>query len=268
MERLTGVPGFLVWFISRWFTDSVERQAAPQKQGRPVTRPQSPATAPLPCCTSFILDDGSATQACDAAYYRSHWCGKPPPENLQFLDDRDCAKRFPANCSREWRCPVASAHAPAAAGWAPAAPLASVRVDRGVLAAVPQLQRVHFAAVLVRRTASGGVLYRYFGGPNHTQPFETWSSSKIFAVANAAVTAERACPAVGGLTAETHGRLGATPLGDLATIICSYDRTMNYSSNSLARYFHDIGGRRQANWLVQDWLGAGVGESFGGNYVK
>lgn len=198
-------------------------------------------------------------------YYRSHWCGKPPPEDLPFLDDRACAKRFPTNCSREWRCPVLTHRAPPT-GWASAAPLASVRVDTSVLASVPQLQAVRFAAVLVRRAASGGVFYRYFGGPNYTQPFETWSSSKIFAMANAAVTVERQCPAVGGLTALTHGRLGFTPLGDLATIVCSYDRTKNYTSNSLARYFHDIGGRQQADWLVREWLGARDGESFGGNY--
>ena len=41
---------------------------------------------------------------------------------------------------------------------------------------------------------------------------------------------------------------------------------MNYTSNSLARYFHDLGGRRQADWLVQQWLGVGTNESFGGNY--
>lgn len=201
-----------------------------------------------------------------ASYYCSHWCGKPPPENLQFLDDRNCAKRFPVNISREWQCPVSSSHAPpASAGWAPAAPLGSVRVDSTTLGSVPQLQTVKMAAIAVQRTSTGAY-YRYFGGPNYTQPFETWSSSKIFAIANAAVTVTRQCPAVGGLTALTHGRLGQTPLGDLATIICSYDRTVNYTSNSLARYFHDLGGRRQANWLVQKWLGAGSSQSFGGNY--
>ena len=211
--------------------------------------------------------EGQSCRDDAAAYYRSHWCGKPPPENLRFLDDRDCAKRFPTNCSREWRCPIVSSHMPTSAGWAPAGPLASLRVDTAVLSSVPELQRVRMAAVLVRRTASGGVFYRYFGGLNHTVPFETWSSSKIFAIANAAITVERQCPVrLGGLTATTHGRLGATPLGDLATIICSYDRTMNYTSNSLARYFHDLGGRRQADWLVQQWLGAGHGQSFGGNY--
>ncbi len=215
--------------------------------------------------------DACSTDTDGGGYYYSNWCGKPPPENLQFLDDRDCAKRFPTNCSRQWRCPVASRQAPpAGAGWAAAAPLSAVSVDTAVLAAVPQLRAVKMAVVLVRRTASDGIFYRYFGGPNYTEPFETWSSSKIFAMANAAVTVERQCPAIGGLpyglSSLTHGKLGPTPLGDLATIICSYDRTKNYTSNSLARYFHDLGGRQQANWLVQEWLGVGASQSFGGNY--
>jgi hypothetical protein len=201
----------------------------------------------------------------NGTYYRAHWCGKPPPENLTFLDDRGCAKRFPTSCSRLWRCPLEGSHPPAAAGWAPASPLKSVQVDTRVLASVPELSSVRFAAVIIRRSASG-VFYRYFGGPNYEQPFETWSSSKIFAMANAATAVDRRCPAIGGLSADTHGKLGLTPLGDLATIICSYDRTMNYTSNSLARYFHDLGGRKRANWLIQEWLGAGKNQSFGGNY--
>ena len=43
------------------------------------------------------------------------------------------------------------------------------------------------------------------------------------------------------VSGEAPGDSIFTPLGDLATIVCSYDRTMNYTSNSLARYFHDLG---------------------------
>jgi hypothetical protein len=63
------------------------------------------------------------------------------------------------------------------------------------------------------------------------------------------------------------GKHGATPLGDLATIICSYDSTQGYSSNSLSSYMHDLGWRQRAHDMVTDWLGR-PSESLGGNYVS
>ena len=60
-----------------------------------------------------------------------------------------------------------------------------------------------------------------------------------------------------GLDGSTTGSHGATPLGDLATIVATYDATQGYSSNSLASYFHDVGHRDRLHDLVQDpdWLG-------------
>ena len=58
-----------------------------------------------------------------------------------------------------------------------------------------------------------------------------------------------------GLEVSTEGVHGTTPLGDLATIVCSYDETQGYTSNSLSAYFHDIGGRDRIYELVSgDWL--------------
>ena len=57
-----------------------------------------------------------------------------------------------------------------------------------------------------------------------------------------------------GMDGSVSGKHGITQLGDLATVICSYDETAGYSSNSLSSYFHDIGWRGRANNLVQDWL--------------
>jgi hypothetical protein len=55
-------------------------------------------------------------------------------------------------------------------------------------------------------------------------------------------------------------------LGDLATIVCSYDKTAGYSSNSLSSYFHDLGWRGRLHDLVtSDWLGLD-GMTLGGNY--
>lgn len=75
-----------------------------------------------------------------------------------------------------------------------------------------------------------------------------------------------------GLDAKTMGKNGATPLGDLATIICSYDETKGsfiprhngefdplyslysgYQSNSLAKWFTTVGGRLRLASLL-DWL--------------
>ena len=75
-----------------------------------------------------------------------------------------------------------------------------------------------------------------------------------------------------GLDGSVTGKHDFTALGDLATIICSYDETAGYSSNSLSSYFHDIGWRERINNLVQDWLLVGQNAtsasalSLGGNY--
>lgn len=69
-----------------------------------------------------------------------------------------------------------------------------------------------------------------------------------------------------GLDWSTIGKQGDTQLGDLATIICSYDSTAGYTSNSLSSYFHDLGWRsRLAGLVTGDWLQA-ANQSLGGNY--
>ena len=57
----------------------------------------------------------------------------------------------------------------------------------------------------------------------------------------------------------TFGKLGQTSLGDLITIINSYDETAGYTSNSLSAYFHELADSRKLNSLVQsEWLGIGT----------
>ena len=71
------------------------------------------------------------------------------------------------------------------------------------------------------------------------------------------------------MDASSTGSHGQTPLGDLATVICSYDHTAGYSSNSLASYFHDLGWRQRLHDLVNGpWLSSPSAdeESLGGNY--
>lgn len=78
-----------------------------------------------------------------------------------------------------------------------------------------------------------------------------------------------------GVDGSVTGKHGFTILGDLATVICSYDQTAGYTSNSLASYFHDFGWRQRLYDNVQNWLlissnGQGVKssavQSLGGNY--
>jgi len=82
---------------------------------------------------------------------------------------------------------------------------------------------------------------KYFcaGEKSKSQAYETWSSSKIFAMANAAGhlrTNESQCkrgPLGAGLDSSvTQSKHGKIPLGDLSTVIASYDTTAGYSSNS------------------------------------
>lgn len=84
-------------------------------------------------------------------------------------------------------------------------------------------------------------------------------------------TSETSCSKdVFGLDDTVNGTHGTTPFGDLATVICSYDHTAGYSSNSLSSYFHDYGWRDRINSLVNDgWLSATAGatsQTLGGNY--
>jgi hypothetical protein len=37
-------------------------------------------------------------------WYYENWCGKG--SGLQYLDDANCVKKFPAVFSRDWKCPV------------------------------------------------------------------------------------------------------------------------------------------------------------------
>jgi hypothetical protein len=115
--------------------------------------------------------------------------------------------------------------------------------------------------ILIRRV--GGVPhYRYLSNGTHDVAYQPWSTTKFLAAANAASTLRIESGDAVGLTATIDGQA----LGDFVTSIASYDYDP-YSSNSLGRYFHNIGGRAKANGLIHDgWLGRPASETFGGNY--
>lgn len=91
------------------------------------------------------------------------------------------------------------------------------------------------------------------------------SSSKVFAATNAARHLRLECPKT-GLPNATTGKHGKTPLGDLITIICSYDETQGYTSNGLSSYFHDLGWRIQIYEILKKWFPQYDQISLGGNY--
>jgi hypothetical protein len=74
------------------------------------------------------------------------------------------------------------------------------------------------------------------------------------------------CGLGNGLNQSTTGDYGATPLGDLVTVIVTYDTTHPpYSSNALGGWFEMVGGRNRAVWLVENWMNRSS-ESLGANY--
>eukprot|EP00605_Chrysophyceae_sp_TOSAG23-4_P001557 GSChrysophyteH1.ASY1.ANO1.1708.1 assembled CDS len=238
-------------------------------------------------------------------WYYDNWCNNEGMKSLQYLDDSLCAKKFPRsssgflNIDREWVCSdqQSSTHNITSLlerGYQVDAPLGpQTKVDttsllpfmQGIVKAPSQLQLCLIVTKRVEQEKSPLLLHKYFcfGDSSALNAHETWSSSKIFAIANAAgalrteeplrqdLSKTRSSCGVDnfGIPSVTQGKHGDTPLGDLATIVCSYDKTSGYSSNSLSSYFHDIGWRSRLDDLVDDCsqgLSGAQSQSLGGNY--
>lgn len=204
-----------------------------------------------------------------ADWYYKNWCG----EGLTYLDDSQCDKIFPTVLDRDQVCPAPVLTTPPA-GYTPDGPLSEVVVDTESLPITDPIVRA--CLIVTKRvntnssTEKVSLYNKYYCNPaGYQDAFETWSSSKIFAVANGAGhlrSNESACRhGLYGLASATTGKHGQTLLADLATIICSYDTTAGYSSNSLSSYFHDLGFRDRIHNLVTNWLGYPT-LSLGGNY--
>lgn len=203
------------------------------------------------CSSAFSpgSEDAEALQSdltsCSAAGTGDHY---------EFLDDVCHKKLAPGNTERGSSCPVV---ATGADGYRPSS--APITVDESALRGiVPSEMRM--TVVLVRRV--GGVPhYRYLSNGSQEVAVEPLSSTKFMAVANAATRIRAASNGRVGLDASVDG----IPLGDLVTVIASYEE-QRFSSNGLARYFHDVGGRGRANAMIHDWLRRPATETFGGNY--
>jgi hypothetical protein len=198
-------------------------------------------------------------------FYYKHWCGTGDRGTpMIYAYDTKCVKLFPSVFERDWTPPAGAGPVPD--GYFPDAPLYSVLVDDRTLLQldIGNLARVDLALILVQRNESGKAFFKYFGNGRENIPEQTWSSSKLFGVAAAGGKLECACKTC--LDAHATGKHGATPLGDLITVIPTYDITAGYSSNSNAKYFASIANHSFLSHLISGpWLGRG-NESLGGSY--
>ncbi|MGZ3454724.1 MAG: hypothetical protein ACXVEF_34260 [Polyangiales bacterium] len=187
---------------------------------------------------------------------------KDNPQRFQFVDDVCGIKRLPRDEDRDFACPNTWTTNEATVGdrvvsYRPASE--GITWDTESLRSlVPEDAKV--AAILIRRI-KGVPHYRYLSNGSHDVPFQPWSSSKFIAIASAA----------SGLRDKSKGAIGLdatvdlVPVGDIVTAVHTYDEK-HYTSNALARWFVDVGGRTRINGLVHDWLGRPEGESLGGGY--
>lgn len=179
--------------------------------------------------------------------------GSHPADYYQFLDDFCHAKVRPTRVDREQACPIRDLDG---TGYrAGSEPIVVENVLDGVVPAGLDV------AVIEIRRVNGAPRYRYLSNGTADHAVQPWSSTKWLAAANAGARLRQASGGAVGLTASVDGRR----LGDLITSVANYDDNP-YSSNSLGRYFHNIGGRSRANAIIHSWLGRPASETFGGNY--
>ncbi len=191
-------------------------------------------------------------------------CGTFPPDHFRYLDDTRCARRMPSDRSRTWSCPNTAT----SARTRPAGGTRDVTYTRDGRPSTVDLETlrpfvpsdVAMSVALIRRV-DGEAHVRWLGTARHAEPIQPWSSTKWIAIVNAAARMRTLSGYRIGLDAAVSG----IPLGDLATVVHQYDER-RYSSNGLARWFLDIGGRSRANGLMRSWLGRPARETYGGNY--
>jgi hypothetical protein len=130
--------------------------------------------------------------------------------------------------------------------------------ERALVGLVPDDLRI--TLILVRRV-DGVPHYRYLSNGRHEEIFQPWSSTKFIAIAQAGSTLRQVSEGRVGLTGSVDG----VPIGDLASIVHSYEES-RFTSNGLSRWFLNVGGRSAVSSSLYDWLQRPRTESLGGNY--
>jgi hypothetical protein len=205
----------------------------------------------------LIVLFSSLSAANNSTWYRHFWCRRPG--GLRFLDDNRCQRVFPSVFDRNFTpCAWPSSSAVPAKYRKDSDPIV---VDRVTLAQLQLPDEFDTCVIAIKRTPAGEPRFLYLCTSSNATAHETWSSSKVFAALDGAAALEKC----GGLDALGFGKHGVTALGDLVTIIVTYDETALYTSNALAKWFATVGNHTRLNRLVQHWIGAG-NESLGGSY--
>lgn len=197
-----------------------------------------------------------------STYYKQ-WCSDnaKKPGYCKYLDDTGCNKYFPASYDQEFMCPnrYDSSHL---TGYKPTSSFNNIVVNE---TAIKPLVNPNFrvSVIMIRRDSNNKPYYKYFG-LNQALVYQPWSSSKCFAIINAASTQRQDC----NLGLNSYEDNKKDELGDLATIVHSYgSNQQGLESNCLAYYFLDIGGRQQLDDNIHSkWLDASSSDSLGGNY--
>lgn len=96
----------------------------------------------------------------DNPWYYNHWCNNSNNggQNLTWLFDTKCAKKFPSDFSRTWTCPNYFTFNPL--GYYQERPLWETVVDHEQLKKIASTQLVNITVILVRRTRLG-LFYKY-----------------------------------------------------------------------------------------------------------
>ena len=101
---------------------------------------------------------------------------------MQYLDDSQCAKKFPTKYDREWTCAVPVVDS-VPEGFQADGPLSSMKVDTTTLAQFITDTNVNVCVVITKRvkdvsSVKGFKLYNKYlcaGEYSAETPFETWS---------------------------------------------------------------------------------------------
>jgi hypothetical protein len=128
----------------------------------------------------------SDPKADNSAYYKTMCNGE---DKLQYLQDTKCAKVFPSNPARDLFCEasVFRAKEELPTGFTLDGPFAEIRPD--ALDHIVKNRSVDACVILTRRVGgSRGQLFNKYFCTEPRGAYQTWSSSKIFAIANAAST--------------------------------------------------------------------------------
>lgn len=195
-----------------------------------------------------------------SSYYYQHWCNNSDLHGgaMELLDDRFCHKKFPRDSNRDLTCEgFLTQPQDMPSGYTDVTALRDLSqlnvtlLDRAEVT-VPGLS---IAVIVIRRTPDGRTFFKQYGNSLSSTPVETWSSSKMFIAAAAGIRlhGEADCADFGLHSYVSSVVHKEVPLGDLATVIASYDTTAGYSSNSLAYYFRGISQAKR----IQQVLDAG-----------